>query len=103
MEEVFAFLLPMYAQDISLDDLAAELPAHQPRYIAYSYCYTHDDGRRSYPLCFIFISPLGMGVYHQGVGSGPSGGGALRGWGWGPLVWGWGGSMTGNLRSRQDM
>lgn len=48
-----------YMQDISLEDLAAELPAHQPRYIAYSYCYKHDDGRVSYPLCFIFISPQG--------------------------------------------
>ena len=65
-------------QDISLEDLAAELPAHQPRYIAYSYCYKHDDGRTSYPLCFIFVSPLGMGVCSQGVRAGSSGGGTLR-------------------------
>ena len=48
-----------HSQDISLEDLAEQLPAHQPRYVAYSYCYTHDDGRVSYPLCFIFISPAG--------------------------------------------
>ena len=35
------------------------LPSHNPRYVAYSYCYKHDDGRTSYPLMFIFFSPLG--------------------------------------------
>ena len=38
-------------QDISPDDLGELLPAHLPRYIAYSYCFKHDDGRTSYPLC----------------------------------------------------
>lgn len=42
-----------------MDDLREELPAHQPRFVAYSYCLKHDDGRISYPLCFIFISPSG--------------------------------------------
>ena len=41
------------------EELAEQLPAHQPRYVAYSYCYKHDDGRTSYPLCLIFISPQG--------------------------------------------
>ncbi|XP_065919610.1 glia maturation factor gamma-like [Dysidea avara] len=45
--------------NVSLDDLQAELPEHQPRFVAYSYCHKHDDGRISYPLCFIFISPQG--------------------------------------------
>uniref|UniRef100_A0A3P9P156 Glia maturation factor n=1 Tax=Poecilia reticulata TaxID=8081 RepID=A0A3P9P156_POERE len=51
--------------DISLDDLRNELPERQPRYpksltyIVYSYKYTHADGRVSYPLCFIFSSPMG--------------------------------------------
>ena len=53
------WLLSLLFQDISLDNLASELPAHQPRYIAYSYCYTHDDGRVSYPLVFFFVSPQG--------------------------------------------
>ncbi len=48
-----------YLQDISVEDLVAELPVHQPRYVAYSYCLKHSDGRTSYPLCFIFISPTG--------------------------------------------
>ncbi|KAM4689906.1 glia maturation factor gamma-like, partial [Rhinophrynus dorsalis] len=49
-------------QDISPDDLQNELPERQPRYpscVVYSYKYVHDDGRVSFPLCFIFSSPVG--------------------------------------------
>ncbi|XP_074548403.1 glia maturation factor beta [Halichoeres trimaculatus] len=46
-------------EDISPDDLKDELPERQPRFIVYSYKYQHDDGRVSYPLCFIFSSPVG--------------------------------------------
>ncbi|KAK2826610.1 hypothetical protein Q5P01_020824 [Channa striata] len=60
-------------EDISPDDLKDELPERQPRYplqicerslaprtfVVYSYKYQHDDGRVSYPLCFIFSSPVG--------------------------------------------
>ncbi|XP_068436991.1 glia maturation factor beta [Clinocottus analis] len=46
-------------EDISLDDLRDILPERQPRFIVYSYKYLHDDGRISYPLCFIFSSPVG--------------------------------------------
>ncbi|XP_060938295.1 glia maturation factor beta [Limanda limanda] len=46
-------------EDISPDDLGGELPERQPRFIVYSYKYVHDDGRVSYPLCFIFSSPVG--------------------------------------------
>ncbi|EDO33005.1 predicted protein [Nematostella vectensis] len=46
-------------EDISIDDLRDELPEHLPSYVLFSYCYKHDDGRVSYPLCFIFISPQG--------------------------------------------
>ncbi|KAL6105251.1 gmfb [Pungitius sinensis] len=45
--------------DISLDDLRDIVPERQPRFIVYSYKYHHDDGRISYPLCFIFSSPVG--------------------------------------------
>uniref|UniRef100_A0A3B5LMW2 ADF-H domain-containing protein n=1 Tax=Xiphophorus couchianus TaxID=32473 RepID=A0A3B5LMW2_9TELE len=46
--------------DISLDDLRNELPERQPRYPeSRHYKYTHADGRVSYPLCFIFSSPMG--------------------------------------------
>ncbi|XP_060114212.1 glia maturation factor gamma [Heteronotia binoei] len=46
-------------QDISPEELRNELPERQPRYPFYSYKYLHDDGRISYPLCFIFSSPVG--------------------------------------------
>uniref|UniRef100_A0A3B5M090 Glia maturation factor n=1 Tax=Xiphophorus couchianus TaxID=32473 RepID=A0A3B5M090_9TELE len=47
-------------EDISLDDLRNELPERQPRYPeSRHYKYTHADGRVSYPLCFIFSSPMG--------------------------------------------
>ncbi|KAK9534020.1 glia maturation factor beta isoform X1 [Anarhichas minor] len=45
--------------DISIDDLRDILPERQPRFVVYSYKYHHDDGRVSYPLCFIFSSPVG--------------------------------------------
>uniref|UniRef100_A0A8C4I660 Glia maturation factor n=1 Tax=Dicentrarchus labrax TaxID=13489 RepID=A0A8C4I660_DICLA len=38
-------------EDISLDELRDELPER--------YKYVHGDGRVSYPLCFIFSSPMG--------------------------------------------
>uniref|UniRef100_A0A3Q3FLT9 Glia maturation factor n=1 Tax=Labrus bergylta TaxID=56723 RepID=A0A3Q3FLT9_9LABR len=47
-------------EDISPDDLKEELPERQPRYpFSLNYKYQHDDGRVSYPLCFIFSSPAG--------------------------------------------
>ncbi|XP_043390707.1 glia maturation factor gamma isoform X1 [Chelonia mydas] len=46
-------------QDISPEELKSELPERQPRFVVYSYKYVHDDGRISYPLCFIFSSPVG--------------------------------------------
>uniref|UniRef100_A0A671NYB1 Glia maturation factor n=1 Tax=Sinocyclocheilus anshuiensis TaxID=1608454 RepID=A0A671NYB1_9TELE len=39
-------------EDISPEDLKNELPERH-------YKYQHDDGRVSYPLCFIFSSPVG--------------------------------------------
>ncbi|XP_060781063.1 glia maturation factor beta [Neoarius graeffei] len=46
-------------EEISPDELKDELPERQPRFVMYSYKYQHDDGRVSYPLCFIFSSPVG--------------------------------------------
>lgn len=46
-------------EDISPEELKDELPERQPRFIVYSYKYVHDDNRVSYPLCFIFSSPVG--------------------------------------------
>ncbi|KAI5625420.1 glia maturation factor gamma [Silurus asotus] len=57
MEKQLVILEEEY-EDISLDDLKEELPERQPRY-PYHYKLTHSDGRVSYPLCFIFCSPVG--------------------------------------------
>ncbi|XP_056613201.1 glia maturation factor gamma [Triplophysa dalaica] len=46
-------------ENITLDEIREELPERQPRFIVYSYKLTHGDGRISYPLCFIFSSPVG--------------------------------------------
>eukprot|EP00048_Salpingoeca_helianthica_P022314 m.17569 g.17569 ORF g.17569 m.17569 type:complete len:142 (-) comp7160_c0_seq1:41-466(-) len=47
-------------EDITIDQLAADLPEFSPRYILYSYCHTHGDGRVSYPLLFIAYCPSGV-------------------------------------------
>ncbi|KAJ9590783.1 hypothetical protein L9F63_016169 [Diploptera punctata] len=44
-------------EDVSLDDLRESLPGHQPRFVVYSYRMEHGDGRVSYPMCFIYITP----------------------------------------------
>ncbi|XP_072948559.1 glia maturation factor [Epargyreus clarus] len=43
--------------DLEIEDLQEVLPSHQPRFIIYTFRMTHDDGRVSYPLCFIFYTP----------------------------------------------
>lgn len=46
-------------EDTSVEELQAELPEHQPRFLVLSYVRNHGDGRVSYPLCFIYICPSG--------------------------------------------
>uniref|UniRef100_A0A8D0GIE6 Glia maturation factor n=1 Tax=Sphenodon punctatus TaxID=8508 RepID=A0A8D0GIE6_SPHPU len=51
------------AVGISPDELKDELPERHflnlgKTFVVYSYKYQHDDGRVSYPLCFIFSSPV---------------------------------------------
>lgn len=39
-------------------------------YVLLSYVLAHDDGRKSFPLCFIFISPQGLynnDCYYHGI------------------------------------
>uniref|UniRef100_A0A672JWU1 ADF-H domain-containing protein n=1 Tax=Sinocyclocheilus grahami TaxID=75366 RepID=A0A672JWU1_SINGR len=57
MEKQLVVLEEEY-ENISLDELREELPERQCTYIVYSYKLTHGDGRVSYPLCFIFSSPV---------------------------------------------
>lgn len=44
-------------EGITIDELQEALPSHQPRYIILSYKHVHDDGRISFPLCFIYYTP----------------------------------------------
>ncbi|XP_045508604.1 glia maturation factor beta [Colias croceus] len=43
--------------NIELEELQDILPSHQPRFIVYSYKLEHNDGRVSFPMCFIFYTP----------------------------------------------
>ncbi|EIM89995.1 glia maturation factor beta [Stereum hirsutum FP-91666 SS1] len=51
MEEVEQF------DNISLEDLAEELPENSPRYVVLSYELHHSDGRKSFPLVLVNWSP----------------------------------------------
>ncbi|XP_014255586.1 glia maturation factor beta [Cimex lectularius] len=44
-------------EDTSLDDLQEVLPGHQPRYVVYTCRLAHPDGRVSFPMCFIYVTP----------------------------------------------
>ncbi|THH30370.1 hypothetical protein EUX98_g3827 [Antrodiella citrinella] len=52
MEEVEQF------DNISIDDLAEELPENAPRYVVLSYELSHDDARKSFPLVLINWAPV---------------------------------------------
>eukprot|EP01105_Mastigella_eilhardi_P012570 TRINITY_DN2871_c0_g1_i2.p1 TRINITY_DN2871_c0_g1~~TRINITY_DN2871_c0_g1_i2.p1 ORF type:complete len:158 (-),score=52.92 TRINITY_DN2871_c0_g1_i2:72-545(-) len=43
--------------DVTLEELQDSLPDSVPRYIIYVYKYTHQDGRVSFPLSFIYYAP----------------------------------------------
>merc|ERR1711892_1514188 len=46
-------------EDCNADELRGSLPTHQPRFVAYSFCHNHSDGRISYPMVFLFSTPPG--------------------------------------------
>ncbi|KAG6897132.1 hypothetical protein C0992_003912 [Termitomyces sp. T32_za158] len=52
LEEVEQF------DDISIEDLAEELPENSPRYVLLSYELNHSDGRKSFPLVLINWAPI---------------------------------------------
>ncbi|KAI9251850.1 hypothetical protein BDA99DRAFT_563542 [Phascolomyces articulosus] len=43
--------------NISIEDLVEELPENSPRYIVLSYELIHSDGRKNFPLVFIYWTP----------------------------------------------
>ncbi|TFK30215.1 glia maturation factor beta [Coprinopsis marcescibilis] len=52
MEEVEQF------DDISIEELAEELPENSPRYVVLSYELEHKDGRKSFPLVLVNWAPV---------------------------------------------
>jgi len=44
-------------EDVDVDDLREALPTSQPRFLAYGFKLVHNDGRISYPICFVYSSP----------------------------------------------
>lgn len=52
-------------EDVSIEDVASELPETQPRYVIYSYRHERSDGRVSFPLIFIYYSPNGIFFFLQ--------------------------------------
>lgn len=56
--ENFEVVQEEFLENISIEDLADELPDNSPRYVVFSYEYKQDDGRISYPLIFIYWSPV---------------------------------------------
>ncbi|KAI0031822.1 glia maturation factor beta [Vararia minispora EC-137] len=54
--------------DITMEDLAEELPESSPRYVMLSYELNHSDGRKSFPLLLINWAPpaceMGMLTLH---------------------------------------
>ncbi|KAJ7271968.1 hypothetical protein B0H12DRAFT_1092202 [Mycena haematopus] len=56
MEEVEQF------DNISIEELAEELPENSPRYVLLSYQLEHKDGRKSFPLVMINWAPRGSEI-----------------------------------------
>ncbi|XP_071963679.1 glia maturation factor gamma-like isoform X3 [Antedon mediterranea] len=44
-------------EDVLPENIHKELRTNEPRYIVYNYKFSRDDGRVTYPVIFIFISP----------------------------------------------
>ena len=49
--------------DVTPEDIAEEFEDFEPRYVMYMYEYERDDGRVTYPLCFIWYNPTGCDVH----------------------------------------
>ncbi|CAD5217453.1 unnamed protein product [Bursaphelenchus okinawaensis] len=49
-------------EDVIIEEITEQIPAHQPRFVLISFENKKDDGRITYPLCFIFYSPPGCSI-----------------------------------------
>jgi len=47
-------------EQTNVQEISDTLPESSPRFVAFSYKYTHADGRVSFPLVFIFYCPTGI-------------------------------------------
>lgn len=47
-------------EDCSVEEVVEELPEFSPRYVVFSYCHKHADGRHSFPLMVIYYCPGGV-------------------------------------------
>eukprot|EP00126_Sphaerothecum_destruens_P007355 Sdes_comp19813_c0_seq2m11955 len=52
-------------ENLSLDEIVEQLPDSSPRYFIYSFTYEHKDGRKSYPLIMVYLSPSGVKPEHH--------------------------------------
>lgn len=59
-KELFSVEEDKTMDDVTLEDLADELPDTQPRYVILSYKYETTEGRVSYPLVFLYWTPSGI-------------------------------------------
>lgn len=58
--EKLMVILDEELDECSIEELRESLPEHLPRYVVLIYKNeTHSDGRVSFPMCFIYLSPLG--------------------------------------------
>ena len=60
--EAMKVVLDEEFEDITFEDLVAELPDSFPRYVLLTTPHDHGDGRVSYPMLFIYLSPAGCKV-----------------------------------------
>lgn len=48
----------LFLESTSLEEISEELPDNQPRFVLISYRYQSTDGRLSFPMVFIYWSPV---------------------------------------------
>ncbi|XP_064601831.1 glia maturation factor gamma-like [Liolophura sinensis] len=58
-QKAMTIVLDEEYEDCTVEEVQEDLPQQRPSYVLFSYVLKHDDGRVSYPLAFIFVSPAG--------------------------------------------
>lgn len=47
-------------EDCDIEEVKEELPEFAPRYVFYSFCHKHADGRESFPMLMVYYCPGGV-------------------------------------------